>query len=230
MPETFKKPHVSINMAMSADGKISTRRRETFSLGSNEDRFLMDVLRARCDAVVIGAQTLSLDGWAVRVRDTSVRQKRIAKGKPPHPLNVVVSSGLDLPVRAQFFTFADTDKLVVTTKKAPPAKIKKFERVSEVVVVPRMRVKPSDVLAILARRGIKKVLVEGGGTLNYSFFRDNLVDELYVTVTPRILGGSDAPTPVDGKGFLADSHVHLELVSSRRRGSEVFLRYRVITR
>jgi 2,5-diamino-6-(ribosylamino)-4(3H)-pyrimidinone 5'-phosphate reductase len=230
MPEPFKKPHVSINMAMSADGKISTRRRETFSLGSSEDRRLMDVLRARCGAVVIGAQTLALDGWAIRVRDAAIRRKRAASGKPPHPLNVVVSTELDLPGRAQFFTFEDTEKLVITTKKASPSRIKRFEKVSEVVVIPRSRVKPADVLEILARRGIKKVLVEGGGALNFSFFRDNLVDELFVTVTPRILGGSDAPTPVDGAGFLADSHVHLELVSSRRRGDEMFLRYRVLTR
>lgn len=230
MPELYKKPHVTINMAMSVDGKISTYRRETFSLGSRDDRFLMDVLRSKTDAVVIGAHTLSLDGWAIRVRDDEVRQKRVDRGLSPHPLNVVVSTDLDLPTRAQFFTFEETDKLAITTKKAPLQRVKKFERISEVVVVPRMRVRPRDVLEILAGRKIKKILVEGGGTLNYSFFSEDLVDELYVTVTPRILGGSGAPTPVDGAGFMADSHVHLELVSSRRRGDEVFLRYRVISR
>ncbi len=230
MPETFKKPHVTINMAMSADGKISTYRRQTFSLGSRNDRYLMDVLRSKTDAVVIGARTLSLDGWAIRVRDDEIRQKRITRRKTPHPLNVVVSTDLDLPARAQFFAFEETEKLIITSKKATPRRIKKFEKISEVVVVPRMRVRPTDVLAILAERKIKKVLVEGGGTLNYSFFRENLVDELYVTVTPRILGGSGAPTPVDGAGFLAESHLHLKLVSSRRRGDEVFLRYSVLSR
>lgn len=227
MPEPFKKPHVTINMAMSADGKISTYRRETFSLGSRTDRYLMDVLRARSGAVVIGARTLSLDGWAIRIRDEEVKRNRV---KVRHPLNVVVSTDLDLPARSQFFTFEETDKLIITTKKASTRRIRKFEKLSDVVVVPRARVRPADILEILAQRKIKRVLVEGGGTLNYSFFRENLVDELYVTVTPRILGGSDAPTPVDGAGFLANSHVHLELVSSRRRGDEVFLRYRVITR
>ena len=229
MPEPFKKPHVTINMAMSADGKVSTYRRETFSLGSRDDRSLMDILRARTDAVVVGAHTVSLDGWAIRVRDDDIRQKRIGQRRTPHPLNVVVSTDLDLPARSQFFTFEETDKLIITTKKASPRKIRNFEKISEVVVVPRMRVRPADVLELLAQRKIKRVLVEGGGTLNYSFFRENLVDELYMTVTPRILGGSKAPTPVDGAGFLAKSHIHLELISSRRRGDEVFLRYRVIT-
>lgn len=230
MPETYQKPHVTINMAMSADGKISTYRRETFSLGSSDDRYLMDVLRAKTDAVVIGARTLSLDGWAIRVRDNQVREKRIARRRPPHPLNVVVSTDLDLPARAQFFTFEETKKLIITTKEAPTRRIKKFEKMSEVVVVPRKRVRPTDVLEILAERKIKKVLVEGGGTLNFSFFSEKLVDELYVTVTPRILGGGGAPTPVDGAGFLAGSHPQLELVSSRRRGDEVFLRYRILNR
>jgi riboflavin biosynthesis pyrimidine reductase len=83
-------------------------------------------------------------------------------------------------------------------------------------------------LDVLAERGVKRVLVEGGGTLNFSFFRENLVDEFYITVTPRILGGAAAPSPVDGKGFLRNSHVRLKLLSSRKDGDELFLRYRVV--
>jgi 2,5-diamino-6-(ribosylamino)-4(3H)-pyrimidinone 5'-phosphate reductase len=221
------RPHISINMAMSADGKISTRRRESFSLGSSEDRRLMDTLRAQADAVVVGASTVRHDGWAIRVRTREIREKRLARGRSPHPLNVVVSRALDLPAKSQFFTHPRTERLVITTKAAPATRVRRFAKLAEVVVLPRKTIRAVDIVDTLAERGVKRLLVEGGGELNYSLFAEELVDELYLTITARIIGGGDAPTPVDGKGFLEATQKPLTLVSSRRRGDEVFLRYRV---
>jgi len=228
MSREQNRPHVGVNMAMSADGKTSTYRRESFSLGSPSDRYLMDVLRAKADAVIIGARTLASDGWAIRVRHAGMRTRRVEQKRTPHPLNVVLSTDLDLPVRAEFFTFPETEKLVITTRRATARRVESFRRLAEVVVLPRERILARYALRVLADRGVKRVLVEGGGTLNFSFFREDLVDEVYLTVTPRILGGATAPSPVDGKGFLRNSHVRLELLSSRRTGDEIFLRYRVV--
>jgi 2,5-diamino-6-(ribosylamino)-4(3H)-pyrimidinone 5'-phosphate reductase len=230
MTPTGDELRVTINMAMSADGKVSTSRRETVSLGSPWDRYLMDVLRSRADAVVIGARTLSLDGWAIRVRSAAVRKRRLKQKRSPHPLNVVVSTDLQIPARAQFFSFPDTEKLVITTSRAPEGRVRRFRKLADVLVLPTARIRPRDVLSALADRGARRVLVEGGGTLNYSFLRDNLVDEIFLTVTPSIVGGGAAPTPVDGAGFAKGSFVDLKLVSSRRRGDEVFLKYCVIRR
>jgi len=215
-------------MAMSVDGKISTRRREKFSLGSKEDRRLMDVLRARADAVIVGARTVALDGWAIRVRDSEVRARRVASGRPPHPLNVVLTRALDLPSTKQFFTHDETQRLVVTTRAAGDARIRRFQKCAEVAVLPTKRIRAGRALKLMSERGIRRVLVEGGGELNYAFFEEGLVDEIYITVTPRIIGGAQAPTVVDGKGFLASSLSSLELVSSRRKDNEVFLRYRAV--
>ena len=227
MPKARTNLHVTLNIAISADGKISTRGRESFPLGSREDRRLMDVLRARADAVVVGANTLRMDGWAIRVRDPVLRAGRRRRGGTPHPLNVVPSTRLDLNHRRQFFTHPETERLVITSRAAPPVRVARFEKHSQVVVLPTKRIRPADILAQLSKRGMKRILLEGGGELNYSFFEEKSVDEMYITVTPRILGGRDAPTAVDGKGFLHASHVRLELLSCRRRGDEVFLRYRV---
>lgn len=216
-----------MNVAMSADGKISSRRRESFPLGSPTDRELMDILRARADAVVIGASTLRHDGWAIRVRTPRVRERRVARGRPPHPLNVVLTTRLDLPAGCQFFTHARTEKLVITTRQATPRRVQRFSRLAEVAVLPRRTLRVVDVVHLLEDRGVKRLLIEGGGELNYSFFEAGLVDELYLTVTPRIIGGRSAPTPVDGTGFLQATHRKLTLVSSRRRGDEVFLKYRM---
>lgn len=217
-------------MAMSADGKVSTAGRESFSLGSPWDRYLMDVLRARADAVVIGARTLSLDGWAIRVRHPAVRKRRLKQQRSPHPLNVVVSTALELPVEAEFFSCPETEKLVITTRRATTARLRKFRRIADVIVLPVGRIRPRDIVAVLSDRGVRRILVEGGGTLNFSFLREGLVDEIFLTVTPVIVGGRAAPTPVDGRGFLKDSLVRLKLVSSRRRGDEVFLKYCVVKR
>jgi len=223
-----RKPRVGVNMAMSADGKVSTYRRETFSLGSAWDRRLMDVLRARADAVVIGASTLRLDGWAIRVRDPEIRKRRAGRRGRPHPLNVVVSTDAKLPAKCEFFTHPDTEKLVVTTRRAPPGRVARLRKIAEVVVLPGKMIRPADVLDLLSARGARRVLVEGGGTLNYSFFEAGLVDEIYITVTPRILGGAKAPTPVDGRGFLKNTQVRLRLATLRRRGDEIFLKYTVV--
>lgn len=224
------RPHVTINMAMSVDGKISTRLREDFSFGSKEDRHLMDVLRARADAVLVGARTVAIGGWAIRVRDRDIRRKRVASGRTLHPLNVVLTRTLDLSSTKQFFTHNQTRRLVITTQAASDVRVRRFKKCAEVIVLPARRIRASRALKLLAERGIRRVLVEGGGTLNYAFFEEGLVDEIYVTITPRIIAGADAPTVVDGKGFLAANLFPLELVSSRRKDNEVFLRYRAVRR
>ena len=212
-------------MAMSADGKISTYRRESFPLGTAEDRYQMDVLRSRADAVVIGSGTLAKDPWPLRVRDPGLRRRSGRKGDP---LNVVLSTRLELSTSSRFFRDKSTRRLIVTTRRATAVRIARVSRVAEVVVLPARSIGPRAVLSVLARRGARRVLVEGGGEVNYSFMKSGLVDEIYITVTPRILGGVEAPTVVDGRGFTRRSHVCLELVSARRRGQEVYLHYRVV--
>jgi 2,5-diamino-6-hydroxy-4-(5-phosphoribosylamino)pyrimidine 1'-reductase len=223
---TSETPHVTVNMAISLDGRISTRRREQITLGSRHDRHLMDVLRSRADAVIVGAGTVRHDGYPVLVRDRAVRRRRTARGLPPHPVNVVLSRRLDVPLTRSIFTRGDTRRIVYTTPAAPEGRVKRFARVAEVVVLRGKSISPTTVLHDLHRRGMKRVLLEGGGELHFAFAKERVVDEVYVTLTPRLIGG-DAPSLLDGKGFLKADHVKLKLVSSRRIGDELFLRYRV---
>ena len=218
---------ITVNMAISLDGRINTRRREHFALGSEYDRRLMDVLRARSDAVIVGAGTVRHDGFPMIIRYDDLRARRIARGLPPHPVNVVLSRALDLPLRAPFFASAETRRVVVTTRLAGAARVRRFERVAEVIVLPGKTLAPARVAAALEARGMKKLLLEGGGEVHFAFVKAGLVDEWYVTVTPRLIGGAGAPTLLDGEGFLARDHVHLALVSQRRVGDEVYLRYRL---
>ncbi len=214
-------------MAVSVDGRITTRERERVALGSERDRRLMDELRTRADAIIVGAGTVRHDGSPMRIRYEDLRVRRAARRLPVHPVNVVLSRALDLSVRSRFFASQDTRRIVFTTKRAPKARVRAFARVAEVIVLPGTSLSPRLVMAALARRGLRRVLLEGGGEVHFAFAQAGLVGEIYVTVTPRLIGGKGAPSLLDGEGFLWKDHARLRLVSVRRAGQEVFLRYRV---
>jgi len=218
---------VIVNMATSLDGRITTRTRERFPLGSEHDRRLMDELRVRADAVIVGAGTVRHDGFPMLIRYADLRARRTKLGLPPHPVNVVLSRALDLPIRSRFFADPDTRRILVTTRSAPSARVKRFQQVAEVLVLPGRTLNAARVVEALHKRGLKHLLLEGGGETHFSFAKAGLVDELYVTLTPRLIGGTKAPSLLDGEGFLKNSHLQLKLVSHKQVGDELFLRYRV---
>jgi len=221
------RPHVSVNMAMSLDGKISTYKREDISLGTEHDRRLMDELRAKADAVIVGSGTVAHDGFPILIRYDDLRARRVERGWPPHPINVTMSRALSLPSTRPFFQHPDTEKILFTTRTAPEPRVKRFSRVAEVVVLPGRTLSPVVLLEELRRRGIKRVLLEGGGEIHFAFAKEGVVDEIYITLTPRLIGGASAPTVLDGKGFLAADHIELRLLSTKRVGNELYLRYAV---
>ena len=217
--------HVIVNMAVSVDGRINSRTRERFPLGSEHDRRLMDVLRERADAVIIGAGTVRHDGHPMLLRYPDLVARRKKRGASPHPVNVVLSGDLDLPVRP-FFVGDATRRIVFTTRRASAARMRKFERVAEVVILPGKEPSPRRVVEALRERGLKRLILEGGGEVHFAFAKAGLVDEWYITVTPRLIGGRTAPSFLDGEGFLRSNHIELKLASLRKVGDELFLRYR----
>jgi 5-amino-6-(5-phosphoribosylamino)uracil reductase len=217
--------HLIVNMAVSVDGRINTRTRERFALGSEHDRRLMDVLRERADAVLVGASTVRHDGHPMLLRYPDLVAKRMKRGAAPHPVNVVLSGDLDLPLKP-FFTGDATKRIVFTTKRARAARIRKFQRVAEVVVLPGKEPSATRVVEELRRRGLTRLILEGGGSIHFPFAKAGLVDEWYVTITPRLIGGRNAPSFLDGGGFLKKDHIQLKIVSLRRIGDELFLRYK----
>ncbi len=219
---------ISVNMAVSVDGRINTRAREHFALGSEHDRRLMDELRARADAVIVGAGTVRHDGHPVVIRYADLRERRVSRGRPPHPVNVVLSRALDLPVRSTFFQSEQTERILFTTRQAPASRVGRFSRLADVVVLPGRTLRPATIVSSLRARGLRNILLEGGGEIHFAFAKAGLVDRLYVTVTPRLIGGAGAPSLLDGRGFLKRDHLRLELESMRKKGDEVFLRYRVL--
>jgi 2,5-diamino-6-hydroxy-4-(5-phosphoribosylamino)pyrimidine 1'-reductase len=219
---------VVVNMAVSVDGRITTRTREHVALAGERDRRLMDELRTRADAVIVGAGTIRHDGHPILIRYDDLRKQRVKRGRVPHPVNVVLSRALDLPLRSRFFASKDTRRIVFTTRAAPKARVQSLRGVAEVIVLPGRILSPKLVMKALRDRGLRRVLLEGGGEVHFAFAKAGLVGEVYVTVTPRLIGGKQAPSFLDGEGFLWKDHLRLRLVSAKRIGEEVFLRYRVL--
>jgi 2,5-diamino-6-(ribosylamino)-4(3H)-pyrimidinone 5'-phosphate reductase len=228
MERPSDRPFVYVNMAMTADGKITSAEREYAAFTSRHDKRTMDRLRAEADAVLVGAGTLRADDPPLTVRDPAMREHRARLGKPAELGTVVISARLDLPPQARFFRDGDPARRVVATvEEAPEARVRALAERAAVWRVGRGRVDVPELLRRLRASGVERLLVEGGGETNWSFLEADAVDELYVTLAPCLLGGRDAPTLLEGTGLRLAERRRLRLLSCEREGEELYLRWAV---
>lgn len=222
------RPFVYMNMAASVDGKITSARREYPRLTSDRDRTEMDRLRAEADAILVGAGTIRADNPHLHVRSLEMQEYRRSLGRPENLLNVVVTASARLDPTSRFFhTGTRENRVVATVEAAPEAHVRELEPLAEIWRAGVQRVDLGAVLKRLRQRGVERLLVEGGGELNWWFVRDDLLDEIYVTIAPALLGGRDAPTLLEGDGLGMKDHRRLRLVEVRREGDELYCRYAV---
>jgi len=219
------RPHIALNFAMSIDGKISTKQRNRLRFSSKEDWKLMDEIRANADAVLIGANTIRSEDPPFRIRSKKWIGKRLLEGKTAQPISIILSNSLDLPINGRYFKERKLDRIIFTTQTASKEKLKSVSPFAEIIQTEGNKVDLNDLCRILFQRNIHKLVVEGGGEVNMAFFNAGLVDEIYMTLCPVIIGGREAPTPVDGVGFTADNIIHFELMETRKIGHEIFQRY-----
>jgi 5-amino-6-(5-phosphoribosylamino)uracil reductase len=216
------KPQTTVILAMSADGKIADYQRSPARFGSAQDKAHLEQQVAQADAVLFGAATLRAYGTTMTVRDPALQQQRQALGKPIQPIQIVCSGSGQLDRRWRFF--AQPVPRWLLTHGAGDWGEPEFERI---LTMPAPIDWPS-VFGQLAAEGIERLAVLGGGTLVGGILAAGLVDELWLTVCPLVLGGVSAASPVDGSGFLATLAPRLVLLDCRRVGDEVFLHYRVV--
>jgi 5-amino-6-(5-phosphoribosylamino)uracil reductase len=212
------------NLATSLDGKIATTSRVHFPLGTAHDRSLMQKLRRQSDAVLFGASTLRA------YRKPCIVGGKAAQGLKSQPTNVVLSSALEgISAQWPFFVQEGFRRILFTGAKTDKKLIARFEKRSEVILLKKPTVRLSTaahIVRALETRGFRRLLIEGGGNVMWDFVREDLIDEYYVTLTPRLLGGSLAPTLVDGSGFKPPEVVNLKLSRCRKIGDELYLVYK----
>ena len=227
----MRRPYVIINMAMTADGKIATANRALTSFGSRHDHDHLLDLRATADAVLCGASTAAGEDITLGPGPGRFRRRRLRRGLAEFNLRIVASGSAGLNPRANLFKQRVSPVILLTTRDAPPARLKQLREVAdEVVVFGKTRLNLRAALQWLHRRWkVKRLVCEGGGELNDAMFRAGLVDELHLTICPQVFGGRQAPTIAEGSGFprLANA-ARLQLRSRRRQGDELFLVYEVV--
>jgi 2,5-diamino-6-(ribosylamino)-4(3H)-pyrimidinone 5'-phosphate reductase len=218
--------HVVANAAMSADGKLSSRRREQVVISGPEDFARVDALRASCDAVLVGSGTVRADDPHLTVEDPDLRAERRERGDPDHPARVVADTHARTPPESRVLD-DKAESHVLVGESAPDDRCAALrEGGARLIEAGDERVALEKSFAVLEAEGIERLLVEGGGEILFSAFEAELIDELSIFVGPVVIGGRDAPTLADGAGF-ADDFPELELEDIERIDDGVLCRYAV---
>lgn len=223
----FSRPHTTVVLAMSADGKIADVRRSPARFGSEADKAHLETQVAQADGVLFGAGTLRAYGTTLRVSHPELLEMRSQQGQPSQPVQMVCSRWAEFDPDLRFFKQPVPRWLLTTTLGAKDWQEKpEFERIL-VAETAEQTLDWQIAFQQLVSLGIQRLTVLGGGELVASLVALDLIDELWLTVCPLILGGAIAPTPVQGLGFAAEVAPRLELLSVEANGPEVFLHYRL---
>lgn len=219
-----RRPYVLLSCAMSIDGYLDDTTAARLLLSNDADFDRVDAVRAECDAILVGANTIRKDNPRLLVRSQARRDARIARGLRASPTKVTLTSQGDLDPDAQFFRAGDIEKIVYC---ATPAWDKAQERLASVatVVDAGNPADPRRVVEDLASRGIQRLMIEGGGTIHTQFLTAGLADELHLVIAPFFVGDSTAPRFVNDGSYPWNPSNRARLVETRQLGDVVLLRY-----
>jgi len=211
------RPYVILSAATSIDGKIATRTGDS-KLSSKQDSVRVHKLRSKVDAILVGKNTVLQDNPLLTVRHT--------KGK--NPIRIVLDSKGIISKKSKILQTSNKIPTIIAVSKRITKsnfdKLKKFP--VEVIITGENSVNIKLLLKKLSDKKIKTVLVEGGGTINWEFIKQNLFDELIITISPFLIGGNDAISFVQGQGFKKISNSpNLRLKLIKRLKNHLVLNY-----
>ena len=211
------KPYVILSAATSVDGKIATKTGDS-NLSSKQDKVRLHKLRSKVDAILIGKNTVLLDNPLLTVRYT--------KGK--NPIRIILDSKGTISKKSKILQTSDKiPTIIAVSKKISKSNFDKLCKFPvEIITAGKNSVDIKLLLKKLSNKKISTILVEGGGTVNWEFIKHNLFDELIITLSPFLIGGNDAISFVQGKGFEKISNSpNLRLKSIKRLKNHVVLYY-----
>jgi 2,5-diamino-6-(ribosylamino)-4(3H)-pyrimidinone 5'-phosphate reductase len=223
-----KLPFVFINMAITADGKIATANRKVSSFGSQRDKDHLLELRATADAVMSGAGTVNAGPITLGPGSGKYRRLRTRRGFAEYNLRIIASGSGNVNPEAEIFKRAFSPILILTTGRAREEKLRPLSKLAtEIKSFGAREIDFTKALQWLREKWkVKRLLCEGGGELDDALFRAGLVNELHLTICPKIFGGRNAPTIAEGAGVLKLANAaQLKLKSMQRIGDELFVIY-----
>ena len=218
--------HTTAILAMSADGKLTDRTFAPSTFVSDCDQVHLEELVAQADAVIFGAGTLRAYGTTLSVRNPTLIQERQGRNLPDQPLQIVCSQSANLDPAYPYFTQPIPRGLITDVQGAE--KWRDRSAFEHILIAEETPFDWHQLFTQLEALNVKKLALLGGGQLVGSFFSAGLVNELWLTVCPLILGSTTAPVPVAGEGFTIAEAPQLALMEVKSIESEVFLHYRVI--
>ena len=211
------RPHVIFSAAITLDGKLATRTGDS-KLSSKKDKIRVHKLRSKVDAILIGKNTAKIDDPLLSVRNI----------KKKNPIRIILDSNATIRTNSKILkTCSKIPTIIAVSKKAQKKNLQRLKKFPvQVIVCGNYTVNIKKLLVILKKKGIKNILVEGGGTINWAFVKENLVDEAMITITPYLVGGITATTLVDGDGFsTVVKSIKLKLKNITKMKNEVILHY-----
>jgi riboflavin biosynthesis pyrimidine reductase len=219
------RPYVIANMIASVDGRATLQGRSG-SLASEADKQIFLDLRTQTDAVMVGPATLAIEKYGPLIKSDERKERRRARGLEPVPLAVTITRSMELPVQAPLFQDPGSRIVVLTNsdRDPPPCPAQ--------LIIERIPGDPIDIVAGLGRlrtaHGVRSLLHEGGPTLLGHVTAAGALDELFLTRSPKLVGGGDELAILEGPA--PDRPLTLELLSLMCEGAYLFLRYAVVGR
>ena len=223
------RPYTLLSCGMSMDGYLDSATVKRLALSNDADFDRVDAVRASCDAILVGANTVRNDNPRLLIRSPERRVDRVARGLGASPLKVTVTSHGELDPRANFFTAGDAEKLVYCPGAAAPAVRSRLGHVATVVDAGQ----PLDIQRVcedLSDRGVQRLIVEGGGSIHTQFLTADLADQLDLVVAPFFVGDSRARRFVGDGDFPWNPQRRAPLAEVRQIGDVVLLRYALSSR
>lgn len=215
----MERPYVILNAGMTLDGKISSKAHDS-RISCPEDLKRVHEIRKGVDGIMVGINTVLIDDPRLTVHKVE------NKGK--NPTRIIVDSRARIPLSARVFK-EDGETIIAMSRNVDQKKVEEIKSKAEVIICGDEKVDLKRLMGKLYRRGLKSILLEGGGTLNWGMLEEGLVDEVRVAITPRIVGGKDATTLVEGEGFsLIEEGPKLQLKRHYLLGDDLILEYDVI--
>lgn len=211
---------------MSVDGYIDDLTEERLTLSNAADLDRVDAVRATMDAIMVGANTVRRDNPSLLIKSLSRRADRVSRGLPEDLVKVTVTSGATLDPRSRFFTTGASPKLVYTTRDAAGDLAARLGSAATVVDLGPTVELPA-LLADLSARGVRRLMVEGGGAIHTVFLTSGLADELHLVVAPFFIGDPGAPRFTYPGVFPQTPSHPMRLAEVRKLGEVALLRYLV---
>lgn len=227
-------PYVTAILAITLDGKITSGVNNPARFSSSTDLAHLETQISLCDAIVFGANTLRAYGTSLTIKNPQLLQQRKNESKSPQPLNIVCSPSGNLDPHWRFFT-QPLPRALLTTKSGKKNWLKKFDDLNwqsprndffEQYYIVTEQIKWADILSKLKLLDYKKIAILGGATLISSLLKENLIDDIWLTICPLIMGKESAPSFIESswlKGI--ETPINLKLLEVKAIGQEIFVHY-----